>query len=142
MRWQRWGLARYWFLSHNDTFDCFCRPHDDDDDALTGVTDISTDVAAKTVIVQADPSVKPEDMLEKLQKARFLLTLRPLSLHFLTRLPLLLLLSVAHPFGCISIWVSDSLVVVGSTKTQNASDHHHTPQNYYIESGVKVPASR
>jgi hypothetical protein len=63
------GMGTLLVFSH-DTFDCFCRPHDDDDDALAGVTDISTDVAAKTVIVQADPSVKPEDMLEKLQKAR------------------------------------------------------------------------
>lgn len=37
----------------------------------TGVTDIATDVEAKTVIVQADASVKPEEMLGKLQKVCF-----------------------------------------------------------------------
>lgn len=35
---------------------------------IDGVTDIQTDVAAKTVVVQADQSVSPEFMLEKLQK--------------------------------------------------------------------------
>lgn len=35
---------------------------------INGVNDIQTDVAAKTVVVQADQSVSPEFMLEKLQK--------------------------------------------------------------------------
>ena len=33
-----------------------------------GVTDIETNVEAKTVVVQADASVSPDSMLEKLQK--------------------------------------------------------------------------
>ena len=33
-----------------------------------GVTDIQTDVDAKSVVVQADAAVKPEDMLAKLLK--------------------------------------------------------------------------
>ena len=35
---------------------------------IDGVSDVQTDVAAKTVVVQADPSVSPQLMLEKLQK--------------------------------------------------------------------------
>lgn len=35
---------------------------------MDGVNDVQTDVAAKTVVVQADPSVSPQLMLEKLQK--------------------------------------------------------------------------
>jgi len=35
---------------------------------IDGVTDIKTDVAAKSVVVQADESVSPQEMLEKLQK--------------------------------------------------------------------------
>jgi phytoene dehydrogenase-like protein len=35
---------------------------------IDGVNDVQTDVAAKTVVVQADPSVSPQLMLEKLQK--------------------------------------------------------------------------
>jgi copper chaperone CopZ len=35
---------------------------------LSGVTNIQTDVATKKVLVTADDSVSPEDMLEKLQK--------------------------------------------------------------------------
>lgn len=33
-----------------------------------GVTDIQTDVATKKVVVTADDSVSPQEMLEKLQK--------------------------------------------------------------------------
>ena len=33
-----------------------------------GVESVETDVAAKTVVVQAKDSVSPEEMLEKLQK--------------------------------------------------------------------------
>lgn len=36
----------------------------------TGVSDIQADVAAKTVVVQADESVSPQDMLAKLQAVR------------------------------------------------------------------------
>lgn len=36
----------------------------------TGVSSVETDVAAKTVVVEADPSVSPQLMLEKLQKVR------------------------------------------------------------------------
>ena len=35
-----------------------------------GVTDIQTNVEAKTVVVEADPSVSPDLMLEKLLKVR------------------------------------------------------------------------
>lgn len=35
---------------------------------IDGVNDVQTDVAAKTVVVEADPSVSPQLMLEKLQK--------------------------------------------------------------------------
>jgi copper chaperone CopZ len=35
---------------------------------IDGVNDVQTDVAAKTVIVQANDSVSPQLMLEKLQK--------------------------------------------------------------------------
>lgn len=35
---------------------------------IDGVSDVQTDVAAKKVVVQADPSVSPQLMLEKLQK--------------------------------------------------------------------------
>lgn len=37
---------------------------------IDGVNDVQTDVAAKKVVVQADPSVSPQLMLEKLQKVR------------------------------------------------------------------------
>jgi len=35
---------------------------------IDGVTDVHTDVASKKVVVQADPSVSQQLMLEKLQK--------------------------------------------------------------------------
>lgn len=35
---------------------------------MDGVTEIVTDVEAKSVVVTHDPEVKPEDMLAKLQK--------------------------------------------------------------------------
>ena len=37
---------------------------------LLGVTSVETNVAEKTVVVQADPAVSPQDMLAKLQKVR------------------------------------------------------------------------
>jgi hypothetical protein len=38
--------------------------------SCVGVTSVDTDVEAKTVVVEADPSVSPQFMLEKLQKVR------------------------------------------------------------------------
>ena len=37
---------------------------------IEGVSSIETDVASKSVVVQADASVTPEFMLEKLEKVR------------------------------------------------------------------------
>ena len=37
---------------------------------MDGVSDVQTDVEAKTVVVTADASVSPELMLEKLEKVR------------------------------------------------------------------------
>ena len=38
--------------------------------SIAGVSSIETDVAAKSVVVQADASVSPQLMLEKLEKVR------------------------------------------------------------------------
>ena len=43
-----------------------------------GVTDIQTDVDAKSVVVQADAAVKPEDMLAKLLKVCMIVPVRSL----------------------------------------------------------------
>jgi hypothetical protein len=39
---------------------------------FSGVSDVQTDVQAKTVVVHADSSVTPESMLEKLQKVSYM----------------------------------------------------------------------
>ena len=72
--WERWkvclrcalairvtGVCSVFFLSRTLILTtCLCE--------LAGVTDVDTNVEAKTVVVRADESVSPQLMLEKLQK--------------------------------------------------------------------------
>ena len=75
-------VAFFSLLTRNRLFFHCPRRHRVQINDIAGVQSIDTNVEAKTVVVQADASVTPESMLEKLQKVLYILTYYDVTYQF------------------------------------------------------------